>query len=138
MERGVNKKEDTEFEAIFQLTDDELQASFDAAMPIDTSSLSTPPHRWRAGPARQASETALKAGHATDGAMREYASELGLDVDLEPARFRDHAAKRAKAGDPYRDFLAGFRSWCREAVKIHRQRRDKGWEECPRSAQNPR
>jgi hypothetical protein len=121
-----------DFEDIFQLTDDGLQESFDKAVPIDTSSLSTPPHRWRAGPARQASETALKAGHATDGAMREYASELGLDVNLEPGRFRDHVARvvRAKPGEAYpRDWMTAYQGWCRKAVAIHRQRKDKGWEE---------
>jgi len=105
-----------------ELTDDQLQASFDSVVPLDT------PPAGRAGPARLASEAAPKAGHLRDAAMRSYAKSLGLNPELEPARFRDHVAKLAKTGVVYRDWDAGFRSWCRRAVEIHRHRRAQGWE----------
>jgi hypothetical protein len=112
-----------DFEDIFQLTDDELQTSFDAVCPP----ADTPP-AGRAGPGALASEAALKAGYAIDGQMREYAKRLGLDVNLEPARFYDHVAKLAKKGVVIRDWMAAYQSWCRRAAEIHRERRAVGWE----------
>lgn len=77
------------------------------------------------GGQRRSRATQLPKSFEPDETCRSLASELGVDLDAELPKFRDHYAANEK---PFKNWQATFRNWLRKAREFDRTRPPAGRE----------